>query len=184
MADQQRDVVRSITQRWHANGEHIEAGGFAMMIGMAIVGRLLGRFQARWLIVFGLIVAAAGVFQMASFNLDVDFRTAMWARTIQALGMAFLFVPINTSAFSTVPREKLAYATGLMNLFRNIGGSAGIAMVTTILARREQFHQQVLVSHLTPLDPAYGDMLRNTTAAIAARGSNVVDAANQAQGVL
>jgi DHA2 family multidrug resistance protein len=121
---------------------------------------------------------------MASFNLNVDFTTAMWARTIQALGMAFLFVPINTSAFSTVPREKLAYATGLMNLFRNVGGSAGIAMVTTILARREQFHQQVLVSHLTPLDPSYTEMLRSTTAAIAARGSSVVDAANQAQGVV
>jgi len=166
------------------SGLVLSPGGFAMMIGMAVVGRLLGRFQARWLIVFGLIVAASGVFRMASFSLDVDFSTAMWARTIQALGMAFLFVPINTSAFSTVPREKLAYATGLMNLFRNIGGSGGIAMVTTTLARREQFHHQVLVSHLTPLDPAYGEMLRNTTAAIAARGSSVVDAANQAQAIL
>jgi DHA2 family multidrug resistance protein len=166
------------------SGLVLSPGGFAMMIGMAVVGRLLGRFQARWLIVFGLMVAASGVFRMASFNLDVDFSTAMWARTIQALGMAFLFVPINTTAFSSVPREKLGYATGLMNLFRNIGGSAGIAMVTTILARREQFHQEVLVSHLTPLDPAYGDVLRNTTAALAARGASVADAASQAHGVL
>jgi DHA2 family multidrug resistance protein len=166
------------------SGLVLSPGGIAMMFGMAVVGRLLGRFQARWLIVFGLVVAAAGVFQMAAFTLDVDFNTAMWARTIQALGMAFLFVPINTSAFGTVPREKLGYATGLMNLFRNIGGSAGIAMVTTILARREQFHQQALVSHLTPLDPSYGEMLRNTAAAIAAHGASAADAANQAQGVL
>ena len=166
------------------SGMVLSPGGIAMMAGMAVVGRLLGRFQARWLIVFGLVVGAAGLFQMSAFTLDIDFSTAMWARTIQALGMAFLFVPINTSAFGSVPREKLAYATGLMNLFRNIGGSAGIAMVTTILARREQFHQQVLVGHMTPLDAAYAETLRATTSAIAARGASVADAAGQAQGVV
>jgi DHA2 family multidrug resistance protein len=166
------------------SGLVLSPGGIAMMVGMAIVGRLLGKVEARWLIVFGLIVAAIGLYQMSAFNLDVDFRTAMWTRTIQALGMAFLFVPINTTAFSSVPREKLGYATGLMNLFRNIGGSGGIAMVNTIVARREQFHQNVLVSHLTPLDRGYGDALRNTTAAIASYGSTAADAAGQAQGVL
>jgi MFS transporter, DHA2 family, multidrug resistance protein len=166
------------------SGMVLSPGGIAMMIGMALVGRLLGKFEARWLIVFGLVLAAVGLFQMAHFNLDVDFRTAMWARTIQALGMAFLFVPINTSAFSSVSREKLGYATGLMNLFRNIGGSGGIAMVNTILARRQQFHQEVLVSHLTPMDGNYADALRSTASAIAAQGSSAVDAAGQAQGVL
>jgi DHA2 family multidrug resistance protein len=166
------------------SGLVLSPGGIAMMIGMAIVGRLLAKFQARWLIIFGLVLAATGLFQMAAFNLDVDFRTAMWARTIQALGMAFLFVPINTTAFSSVPREKLGYATGLMNLFRNIGGSGGIAMVNTILARREQFHQQVLIGHLTPLDGNYAGALESTASAIAARGASAVDAAAQAQGVL
>src|ERR1051325_7067932 len=70
------------------SGLVLSPGGIAMMIGMAAVGQLLGRFQARWLIVFGLVVAAVGLFQMARFNLDVDFSTAMWSRTIQALGLA------------------------------------------------------------------------------------------------
>ncbi len=166
------------------SGLVLSPGGIAMMIGMAIVGRLLGRFEARWLIIFGLVLAAVGLFQMAGFNLEVDFRTAMWARTIQAAGMAFLFVPINTTAFSSVSTEKLGYAAGLINLFRNIGGSGGIAMVNTILARREQFHQQILVSHLTPLDGTYADALRNTASAIAAQGASAADAAVQAQGVL
>jgi DHA2 family multidrug resistance protein len=166
------------------SGLVLSPGGVAMMVGMAIVGRLLGKFDARWLIVFGLVVAAAGLFQMARFNLDVDFRTAMWARTIQALGMAFLFVPINTSAFSSVSTNKLGGATGLMNLFRNIGGSGGIAMVNTILARRQQFHQSVLVSHLTPLDGSYADALRNTASALTVQGASAADASSQAQGVL
>ena len=166
------------------SGLVLSPGGIAMMLGMLLVGRLLGRFQARWLIVFGLIVAAAGVFQMSGFNLDVDFRSAMWARTLQAFGMAFLFVPINTTAFSAVKPEKLGYATGLMNLFRNIGGSGGIAMVTTIVARRQQFHQEVLVSHLTPLDGGLLPTLNGLAANLVAQGSTSADASVQAQGML
>jgi DHA2 family multidrug resistance protein len=166
------------------SGLVLSPGGIAMMLGMFIVGRLLGRFEARWLIVFGLVVAAVGVFQMAKFNLDIDFRTAVWARTIQALGLAFLFVPVNTTAFSSVRPEKLGYATGLINLFRNIGGSGGIAMINTILARRGQFHQQVLVSRLTPLDDGVAATLHGMSANLVAHGASAADAAPQAQGLL
>jgi len=166
------------------SGLVLSPGGVAMMLGMLIVGRLLGRFEARWLIIFGLVVAAVGVFQMSGFSLDVDFRTAMWARTVQALGMAFLFVPINTTAFSSVRPEKLGYATGLMNLFRNIGGSGGIAMISTIVARREQFHQTTLVSHLTPLDASVTTTLHGMTSNFVARGASGPDAFAQAQGLL
>jgi DHA2 family multidrug resistance protein len=166
------------------SGLVLSPGGIAMMIGMMLVGRLLGRFQARWLVVFGLVVAASGLFRMSGFNLDVDFRSAMWARTIQALGMAFLFVPINTTAFSSVKPEKLGYATGLMNLFRNIGGSGGIAMITTIMARRQQFHQEVIVSHLTPLDGGLTSTLNGMAANLVAHGASAPDAAVQAQGLL
>lgn len=166
------------------SGLVLAPGGVAMMIGMIVVGRLIGKIEPRWLIMCGLAVSSIGLFEMTRFNLDVDFQTAMWARTTQAAGLAFLFVPINTSAFGSVEKEKLGHATGLMNLFRNIGGSAGIAMVTTILARRQQFHQQTLTSHLTPLDTTYTDMLRNIGSAIAAQGANAVDAVQQAQGVI
>jgi DHA2 family multidrug resistance protein len=166
------------------SGLVLSPGGVAMMIGFAMVGRLLGFLQPRSLIVFGLIVSALGIYEMSGFNLDVDFRTAMWARTMQAFGLAFLFVPLNVAAFAAVPRERLGYATGLMNLFRNVGGSAGIAMVTTLLARRQQFHQGTLVSHVTPLEPAYGDLLHNAAASLVARGASAADAASQAQGVV
>src|SRR5215475_5532532 len=166
------------------SGLVLSPGGIAMMLGMAIVGRLLGRFEARWLIVFGLTIASASLFQMSSFNLDVDFRTAMWARTIQALGMAFLFVPINTTAFSSVRPEKLGSATGLMNLFRNIGGSGGIAMINTIIARRSQFHQATLVSHLTPLDAGLSPTLHGLTSNLVAHGSSGPDGFAQAQALL
>src|SRR5262249_56442905 len=97
------------------------------------------------------------------------------------LGMASLNVLIITAVSSSVPRERLGYATGLMNLFRNIGGSAGIAMVSTMLARREQFHQQVLVSHLTPLDGGYAGIVQNIADALTLQGNGAPDAGLRAQ---
>jgi DHA2 family multidrug resistance protein len=163
------------------SGLVLSPGGVAMMIGFAIVGRILGRVQARTLIVFGLIASAYGTYRMSGFNLEIDFQTAMWARTLQAFGLAFLFVPINVAAFSSVPRERLGYATGLMNLFRNVGGSAGIAMITTLMSRRQQFHQSSLVSHITSMDPSYTTTLQGTAANLVTQGSSAADAAAQAQ---
>jgi DHA2 family multidrug resistance protein len=103
---------------------------------------------------------------------------------VQSVGMAFLFVPINAVAFNFIARERISYATGLINLARNIGGSTGIATVTTVLARRMQFHQSVLVSHLTPLDPAYQSTLSGMAAMLQQHGMNAVQAARAAQGML
>jgi DHA2 family multidrug resistance protein len=121
---------------------------------------------------------------MAHFDLDVDYRTAMMARVMQSAGLAFLFVPINTMAFATVPRDKMGSATGLINLARNIGGSSGIAIVTTLLARRTQFHQARLVSHMTPFDPAYVQALAGTAHMLATRGASAAQSVAEAQGML
>src|SRR5579871_4652089 len=91
---------------------------------------------------------------MTNFDLDIDFRTTTTARLLQAVGMAFLFVPINTAAYAFLPREKNNAASGLMNLARNMGGSVGISVVTTMLDRRSQFHQNFLASHLSASSPA------------------------------
>ena len=124
-----------------------------VLLLMPLVGKLLSKnLEPRWMLMFGLIVSAVGLFQMAGFNLQVDIGTAIRARMVQSIGLAFLFVPLNTLAFSRLPKEKANSATGLINLARNIGGSAGIAMVTTELARRSQFHQQILHCMAAPGD--------------------------------
>jgi MFS transporter, DHA2 family, multidrug resistance protein len=166
------------------SGLVLSPGGFAIILGMPLVGFLLARYEARWLVIFGLAVSALGLFQMSHFNLDVDYRTAMLARVVQSAGLAFLFVPINTLAFAFVPKEKTNYATGIINLARNIGGSCGIAMVSTMLARRAQFHQQSLVSNLTPMDPAYSATLNGLASTLMAKGADAVQAMQQAVGVL
>ena len=99
------------------------------MIMMPIVGILLSKFEARWLIIVGLIVSSLGLFIMSRFRSGDQFRQCcLWRASCRASGLAFLFVPINTVAFSFIAKEKTGYATGLINLARNIGGSSGIAM--------------------------------------------------------
>jgi DHA2 family multidrug resistance protein len=166
------------------SGLVLSPGGVAIIICMPIVGMLLRRYQPRWLVIFGVLVCSAGLFAMARFSLRIDFATAVRSRVVQSLGLAFLFVPISTAAFANIARERTNYAAGLFNLARNIGGSSGIAAVTTLLARRAQFHHHVLVSHLTPYDFPYRDALTHTTAMLQARGGSAPDAAMQAHGLV
>jgi DHA2 family multidrug resistance protein len=165
------------------SGLVLSPGGILVVILLPVVGKLLTRIESRWLVVFGLSILSLSLFHMAHFNLEVDFRTAMTARIYQSAGMAFLFVPINVMAFYFIPKVKINNATGIINLARNIGGSVGIAGVVTMLARRTQYHQAVLVSHMTPLDSAYQAMLGGAKQMLALQGSDPVQAAHQAQGM-
>jgi DHA2 family multidrug resistance protein len=165
------------------SGMVLSPGGLVIAVTMPLVGFLLSKVEPRWLVIFGLSVSAFGLFGMAGFDLDIDYHTAMMARVVQSAGLAFLFVPINTMAFATVPREKMGSATGLINLARNIGGSSGIAIVTTLLARRTQFHQARLVGNMSPFDPNYVQALAGTAHMLASRGANATQAAAQAQGM-
>jgi len=128
-------------------------GGFTIMLLLPLVGFLLSRYSPRWLLLFGLSMLSLSLFHMTRFDLDMDFRTATIARVLQAMGMAFLFVPINTAAYGFLPRDKNNAASGLMNLARNMGGSVGISVVTTMLDRRTQFHQNQLAGHLSASNP-------------------------------
>lgn len=136
------------------SGMALMPGGFTVMLLLPLVGFLLSRYTPRWLLLFGLVILSAALFHMTRFDLEIDFRTAVLARVFQAAGMAFLFVPINTAAYAFLPRDKNNAASGLMNLARNIGGSVGISVVTTMLDRRAQLHLTNLSSHLSASSPA------------------------------
>ncbi|PWU01699.1 MAG: EmrB/QacA family drug resistance transporter [Terriglobia bacterium] len=168
------------------SGLVLSPGGVAVILLMPLVGALLSKasVEPRWLIIFGLMTCAAGLFHMAHFNLQIDFRTAIEARVIQSMGLAFLFVPLNTMAFSSLPRERANSATGLINLARNIGGSTGIATVTTMLARRTQFHQSVLAGHVNLFNDSYRTLVDRATRMFIGRGSGPVEALHQSQALV
>ncbi|MBS1875589.1 MAG: DHA2 family efflux MFS transporter permease subunit [Acidobacteria bacterium] len=166
------------------SGMALSPGGVVIMLLMPVVGMLLAKIEARWLIIFGLLISSGGLFLMTSFDLQIAFSDAVWARIVQSLGLAFLFVPINTIAFAVIAKEKTSYATGLINLARNVGGSTGIAIITTMLSRRSQYHQQVLVGHLTPYDSTYQGALQGIATRLTQQGVNAVEAASKAQGMI
>jgi MFS transporter, DHA2 family, multidrug resistance protein len=145
------------------SGMALMPGGFTIMVCMPIVGFLLSRYSPRWLMLFGLSMLSFSLFHMTGFDLGVDFRTVTMARVYQATGLAFLFVPINTAAYSGLPRDKNNAASGLMNLARNMGGSVGISFVTTGLTRRAQIHQARLVERINVANPQFQSTLRGMT---------------------
>jgi MFS transporter, DHA2 family, multidrug resistance protein len=124
------------------------------------------------MMVFGLCILASAMFYMTNFDLQLAFGNVVFARLIQGAGLAFLWVPINTVAYSYLPQEKNNAASGLINLARNVGASMGTSYVTTMLDRRAQFHQYRLASHLDPANPQVQRMLEGASAALKARGGS------------
>jgi DHA2 family multidrug resistance protein len=166
------------------SGFVLSPGAIATLVSLPLVGWLMARRQPRWLVIFGLAVLSVGMFQLAYINLTTDFWTYVYLWMISRGGLAFLFVPINVTAFSYVSKEKMNNATGLINLARNIGGSVGISMVTTIQARLAQKHQSDLVANLSPLNPRYQAALHGLAAGLQTRGSDTVCATRQASAIL
>src|ERR1700745_4320524 len=120
---------------------------------MPIVGQLTTKIPAKYIMAFGWLCLAAGMYYSTMrVDLLISFRSAATLRVAPSFGLAFLFVPITLAAYSGVAPEKGNSVSGLVNFMRNIGSSVGTSMVTTVLARRAQFHQSMLSFHATAYD--------------------------------
>ncbi len=166
------------------SGKALMPGGLVIMACMPLVGMLVSKVEARWLIACGSLVVAASLVVMSGWNLEIDFWTAARGRMVQGLGLAFLFIPINVAAFAFVPKDKTNMGTGIINLARNIGASVGIATVTTLLDRRAQVHQNFLVEHVNASNPAYQAMVNGMSHRLTAAGSSAAQAAAQSNGLI
>jgi len=165
-------------------GLALSPGGAVIMLMMPVAGFLVSRVDTRAMISFGCIVCSVSLFVMAGWNLQLDYRHAVYGRMLQSFGLAFLFIPINVSAFAYVPKELTNMGTGIINLARNIGASVGIATVTTWLERRTQAHTARLVEHANPFSLAYQKMLAGFTATFTTAGSTGPNAAAKATGMV
>jgi DHA2 family multidrug resistance protein len=136
-------------------GEIIAPGGLLLVALFPLIGRIVNKIDLRLMIAFGIVVCGGAVWWMTNFYLDVPFWVLSLGRAMQAVGLAFLFLPINALGFRDIPKDRTNYASALINLARNFGGSIGISVASTLVTRRQQFHQSRLVEHLQPLDPSY-----------------------------
>jgi len=115
------------------------------------------------------LITAYSIFTMSKFNLYIDFHTVALSRILMGVGMAMIFVPLSSMAFSTIKKEEMGNATSIFSLVRNISGSFGVAIMTTLLARRAQFHQFRLNEALNPFDLNYQMGLYKSTGIIGAQ---------------
>jgi DHA2 family multidrug resistance protein len=163
------------------SGMALSPGGFVIIALLPFVGRMVTRVDTRYLVAFGFTVLSGSLFYMAhKMDLQMDFATAVELRAIQSIGMAFLFVPIQTISYAGVPPQKNNQVSGIMNLARNMGGDVGIAFVTTLIARRSQAHQANLSAHTTAYDPQFQAGMNNLTQAMVHAGASTVEATKQA----
>jgi MFS transporter, DHA2 family, multidrug resistance protein len=144
-------------------GLALSPGGAVTMGTMLIVGRL-GFIQPRYLIAAGSIIAACAMIDLLRITLDADFWTFAWSRIYLGSGLPLIFIPITTASYDGLPASKTDQASALINLARNFGGSMGVSLSQTVLARREQFHQDRLVEHLGSWNPFYHDTLNRVEA--------------------
>jgi len=129
----------------------LSGGGVLLLFLMPMAGTLSSKVQARYLVAFGWLTLAIGMYiSTQQLDLQISFLSASILRLFQVFGLGFLFVPINLAAYIGMPVEKSNNIAGLVNFWRNIGSSVGTSMVTTLLARRAQVHQVFLVAHTTP----------------------------------
>jgi DHA2 family multidrug resistance protein len=166
------------------SGLVLSPGAILTLITMPIVGRLLAKHEARWLVLIGLLILSAGMYALSLLNLTTGFWTFVFVWMISRASLGFIFIPNNVSAFSFVPKERMNNATGLINLARNIGGSVGISLVTTLQARLAQRHQANLIKNFSPLDWRYQQTLHTLADTLHARGVNAAEAVGRAQALL
>jgi len=158
----------------------LSPGGLVTMVMMPITGWLIGSVQPKYLIAAGAAIAGLSMWHLTGITGDVTYGYAAMSRIYLAIGLPLLFLPITTASYDGIAPNKTNQASALINVARNLGGSMGVALVQTVLAQRQQFHQSRLVEHIAPSDPGYQQTIDTMTRYFQAQGSNASDAAGQA----
>ncbi|MDB5367173.1 MAG: EmrB/QacA family drug resistance transporter [Rhodospirillales bacterium] len=126
--------------------------GLGTMVFMFVVGRLIGRVDTRVVLAAGLFLTAWAMYEMTGWTPDVSQWTIIWVGFVQGAGLGFLFVPLTTITFATLPAEMRANGTGLYNLSRNIGSAVGISIVTSLLTQYVQVNHEEIAASVTPFN--------------------------------
>ncbi|MBV9505070.1 MAG: DHA2 family efflux MFS transporter permease subunit [Acidobacteriia bacterium] len=153
-------------------GEAMAGGGFAMFLMMPIAGQLVSRVDPRAMMATGFLATAVSLYYITThLSLQMDFYTAAMLRTYQAVGLPFIFLPSNTLAYVGVPREKGNQVASMNSFVRNVGGSIGIAVISSSLTREIARHQNYLVAHATSGNPAFQQMVSGMQQTLANKGA-------------
>jgi len=167
---------------WTA-GLVLAPGGLGNIFSLFASG-IVTRVDQRLMLAFGCLLNAVSLYMMTSLTLGMDYWALALPRFIQGFAVGFIFVPLSTLTLATIRLDKLVNATAVYGMLRNVGGSVGIAVVTTLLAQRSQYHQSTLVSHVTVWDPETHARLAKWASHFASLGSDTFTAENRAIAML
>ena len=159
-------------------GMVLSPAGFAMMAMMFIAGRTVGKMDPRLMVCLAYIATAAGIYNLTRLDLTTSFASVTEWRVLQVLALPFVFIPISTLNYVGVPATKTNQISSLSNFARNLGGSAGTALLTTYLARSSQVHQVSLAANVVPGSAAYS-LFTSRMKEMLIRGGMMPDAAGQ-----
>ena len=152
------------------SGLAVSPRGFGSIASMILVGRLIGKIDGRYLVMFGFLVLGYATYRFSDINLTVSSSSIVWPNIISGFAMGFIFVPLTTMAMGTLANEQMGNASGVFNLMRNTGGSIGIATMTTMLSRGSQIHQATLTQHINPYDPIVQQRIQEIARALPGGG--------------
>jgi DHA2 family multidrug resistance protein len=131
------------------SGLALSPRGIGALTFTPITGYLTSRIDPRKLLLVAFVIGAFSMFSLSGLNLNAGYWDIFWPQVLQGIAMSFLFIPLSALAVAEISPQKMGNATSIFNLMRNIGGSVGIALMTTLVARRTQFHQNRLVEKIT-----------------------------------
>lgn len=155
-------------------------GGIASVIVMPIVGAYIKKHDGRKIIFAGLFLGAVSLFMMHGFSLEASYSDFVWPRVLLGAALGMIFPPLSRATLINISRVEMGNATGIFNLLRNIGGSVGIAISATLLARLAQFYQANMVGHVNPYNPIMQSKLQGLKEAAIARGADAITAHDMA----
>jgi MFS transporter, DHA2 family, multidrug resistance protein len=159
-------------------------GTLVQLLGIQLVGYLSDKIEIRKIIFFGLIFSTLAVWNLASFNLNVDFYTLAFARAMQLFGLSFLAVTINTAAYIGLPPEKNNSASALLNLSRNMGASFGVALTSTVIALQTPVHINNFGYYTNEFNQNYVARVNYLTEYFQQQGIGALQAAGMAQSMI
>jgi len=168
---------------WNS-GLVLAPGGLGTMLALMVSGRLVARMDQRLMLVGGCLLSAFATMLMTQLTLGMDYWSLAWPRFLQGFSMGFIFVPLQTLTLATIRLERLGNATAAYNVVRNLGGSVGVAMATTLLVRRSQEHQTTLVAHVNVWSADTTGRLKDWTSHFMSQGADSFTAGRQALAML
>jgi DHA2 family multidrug resistance protein len=164
------------------SGLSVSPRGLGAMASMVTVGLLVRKIDARLLMAFGFALLGASTWMLGNISLEIGMSSVVVPNILNGFAMGFVFVPLTTVTLSRLRKQEMGNATGIYNLMRNIGGSVGIATVTTMLVRGSQIHQSTLAADAG--SPLASGLARGLQARLFSQGADMVTAQHKALGMI